>query len=95
MVKRQRMQSQILLGDFGIHHATHVLPQHGIVRQHGPFGHRLCAAGVHNLRQVLAGQVNLWQGLRASGQFMEMEHACHWLAGVFRRQVNELLHLGV
>ena len=89
------MQCQVLLSNFCVDHATHVLPQHGIVRQHGAFGHGLGAAGVHNLCQILAGQTALWQRVSASRQLVEVQHAGYWLAGIFRGQPHKLFDLCV
>ena len=83
VVKRQGMQGQIVFCNFSIDHATHVLPKHRVVGQHGPFGHGLCATGVHNLGQVLAGQTRFGQGMGTSRQFMEVVHARYRLAGIF------------
>ena len=95
VVQRQRMQGQVIGGNFGIDHAADVLPQHGIVGQHGALGRGLGAAGVDNLRQVGAGQGDIGQGIGAGCKVVKTEHARTGLAGIFRGQPDELLHLGV
>ena len=61
--------------------------------QHGPFGHGLCATGVHNLSQVLAGQTRFGQGILARSQFVKVVHARDGLGVVFRGQPNKLFDL--
>ena len=94
VVKRQSMQSQIMLCNFSIDNTTHILPKHRIVRQHGAFGHGLRATGVHNLGQVLAGQTRFGQGMGTSRQFVEIVHARYRLTDIFRWQPDKLFDLG-
>ena len=94
VVKRQSMQSQIMLCNFRIDNTTHILPKHRIVRQHGAFGHGLRATGVHNLGQVLAGQTRFGQGMGTSRQFVEIVHARDRLTDIFRWQPDKLFDLG-
>ena len=95
VVERQGVQGHVVLGDLGVDAAAHVLPQHGVVRQHGALGAGFGAAGVDDLRQVGALQRRFRQGGGAGGQLVEAGHAGHWLARVFRRQPDEVLHLRV
>ena len=95
VVKRQRMQGQVIGRNFGINHAADILPQHRIMGQHRALGCGLGAAGVNNLRQIAAGQTDIGQGIGAGCEVVKSEHARSGLAGIFRGQPDELLHLGV
>jgi hypothetical protein len=95
VVERQRVQGVVVFGDLGVDHAAHVLPQHRVVREHGALGRRLGAAGVDDLREVVAAQRDLGQRVGAGREFVEAVHAGHWLARVFRGQPEVLLDLGV
>ena len=54
------MQGQIIHMNFSIDHTTHVLPQHGIMGEHGTLWAGLCATGVHNLQDIVAIESLRW-----------------------------------
>ncbi len=93
VVQRQGVQGAVGLGDLGVDDAAHVLPEHGVVREHGALGARLRAAGVDDLGQIQTAQRHLGQGIGAGGEFVEGVHASHRLARVFAGQPDELLDL--
>ena len=95
VVERQCMQQQVIRSNAGIDHTAHVLPDHRVVGQHGAFGHRLGAAGVHDLRQVGPGKVHRRRWAGPSGQFIETHHAGCRHARLFRGQPDEVAHGGV
>ena len=93
MVQRQGVQRAVGLGDLGVDDAADVLPEHRVVREHGAFGHGLGAAGVDDLRQVLALRGDLGQRVGAGGEVVETVHVGGRLARVFAGQPEELFDL--
>ena len=89
------MQSQIVAGDVCVDHAAHILPDYGIVREHGAFRQRFRATRVDDLRQIVARKLDLRGFSRIGQEFVESNHTGHRRRLLFRRQPNKLAHLGI
>ena len=95
VVQRQRVQRDVAGGNFGVGDAADVLPEHGVVRQHGALGARFGAARVADLQQVRAVELDLGQGRRAAGQLVKAVHGLRRLARLLGRNPDEFAHLGL
>ena len=95
VIERQRMQHQVVAADVGIDQAAHVLPDDRLVGQHRALGRRLGAAGVDDLRQVAAHQLDRRRSGAAGSQFVEGQHVGQRRARLFRGQPEEVAHLRV
>ncbi len=73
VVQRQRMQHGVALGHLAVDDAAHVLVDHRAVRQHRALGRRLGAAGVDDLQQVVAADVDLGRRGRCVDQHIESQ----------------------
>ena len=95
VVQRKRVECYIFFSDLGVDAATDVLPQHGVVREHGALGRAFSAAGVDDLQQVGALQRGVGQGVGAGGQVVKARHAAHRLARVFAGQPDEVFYFSI